>query len=804
MEVITNNIENEIQSNYPFKLDEWQMKSMKANINKENVLVTAHTGSGKTLVAEFGILESIKSGKKIIYTSPIKSLSNQKFHEFTKKFPQIKVGIMTGDIKFQPDADCIIMTTEILRNLLYNKNIKVEGQELSVEIDVYNDVDTVVFDEVHYINDNERGKVWEECLILLPPKIKLIMLSATIDKAHNFANWVQNIKGVKTHLLSTTKRVVPLKHTAFIYSNSKKSTDLADNFTNKLITILDENNKFEDDNYKSIYTLAKNFFKNTGKRRINTKHLLNEVSKKLEEKNLLPAIFFTLSRKKCKEYLKCMEKSLNNGEEQVQVDKTIGYLMSKLDDSKTYTQLVDFQESVKYWRKGIAMHHSGLIPVFKEIIEILYSQNLIKILFATETFAVGVNMPTKTAVFTGITKYDNNGGFRYLRAHEYKQMAGRAGRRGLDSFGTVMHLFNMYRDLPREHEMVSMTCGKAQEIISKFSMNYQFVLKVILTGQNRIMKFIKTSLYHKELIGYITTLQEKLDKFELIEPYFAIEKDILEEYYIITHPDPYFKLTNKARKKNKKRQTEIEKMKNINSQSKMYEEYRKKSNEKNKLIEDLEYYNKMVELELRQVIQYLTDNGYMINTSDNIKIDDLSADNVTIKGIIASQMNECNSLVFTEILTQDLLDNLDIADIAAILSLFTDTKLNGEQDVSTALVLSVSQEAKSVIDKIDKIASDLCLKEQKMKIRLGTNWHLSLNMAETTYQWVSGTSLNDLDLKTFEGNFIKDMIKVSNIAQSLETITDILGKTELQSKVQQIPGLIMRDIVTIDSLYIKN
>ena len=229
---------------------------------------------------------------------------------------------------------------------------------------------------------------------------------------------------------------------------------MADNFTNKLVTILDENNKFDDDNYKSIYTLAKNFLKNTGKRRINTKHLLNEVSKKLEEKNLLPAIFFTLSRKKCKEYMRCMEKSLNTGEEQVQVDKTIGYLMSKLDDSSTYTKLVDFQESVKYWRKGIAMHHSGLIPIFKEIIEILYSQNLIKILFATETFAVGVNMPTKTAVFTGITKYDNNGGFRFLRAHEYKQMSGRAGRRGLDPIGYVMHLFNMYRDLPREHEMV--------------------------------------------------------------------------------------------------------------------------------------------------------------------------------------------------------------------------------------------------------------------------------------------------------------------------------------------------------------
>ena len=211
----------------------------------------------------------------------------------------------------------------------------------------------------------------------------------------------------------------------------------------------------------------------------------------------------------------------------------------------------------------------------------------------------------------------------------------------------------------------------------------------------------------------------------------------------------------------------------------------------------------MIELELRQVINYLTDNGYMINT-DDIQINDLSADNVTTKGIVASQMNECNSLIITEILTQGLLDDLDTADIAAILSLFTDTKLEGEQDVSTPLVLSISKNAKSVIDKIDKIANDLCLMEQKMKIRLGTDWHLSLNMAETTFQWVNGMSLNDLELKTFDGNFIKDMIKVSNIAQSLETVTDILGKTELQSKIQQIPILIMRDIVTIDSLYIKN
>ena len=152
-------------------------------------------------------------------------------------------------------------------------------------------------------------------------------------------------------------------------------------------------------------------------------------------------------------------------------------------------------------------------------------------------------------------------------------------------------------------------------------MNYQFVLKVILTGQNRIMKFIKTSLYHKELIGYISALQDKLDNFELIEPNFTVEKEVLEEYYKITHPDPYFKLTNKARKKNRKKQGEIEKMKNIKNQYKIYESYRKKAYEKDKLVQDLEYYNKMVEHELRTVIGYLTENGYMINTNDT-NIDD--------------------------------------------------------------------------------------------------------------------------------------------------------------------------------------
>ena len=175
-----------------FELDDFQKHAITAIKNNETVLVTAHTGSGKTVPAIFGIADSLKKNKKIIYTSPIKSLSNQKLYELKQKFPDI--GILTGDIKFNPDAQCVIMTTEILRNILYQK----ESQHVSID-----EIDKVIFDEVHYINDPDRGRVWEECIILMPPEITLIMLSATIDKAEEFASWIGNIKQKVTNLIPT-------------------------------------------------------------------------------------------------------------------------------------------------------------------------------------------------------------------------------------------------------------------------------------------------------------------------------------------------------------------------------------------------------------------------------------------------------------------------------------------------------------------------------------------------------------------------------------------------------------------------
>ena len=209
---------------YPFELSSFQKYAIHSIEENKHILITAHTGSGKTLPAEHAIQKFCKMGKKVIYTSPIKSLSNQKFNEFTKKFPETSFGILTGDIKFNPEADCLIMTTEILRNNLFQQKTKEQGNEkqiLQFEMDTQNDLGCVIFDEIHYINDKERGRIWEETIMMLPQHVLIVMLSATINKAEQFAKWVEKVKEREVWLSSTDKRVVPLTHFSYITLRNK-------------------------------------------------------------------------------------------------------------------------------------------------------------------------------------------------------------------------------------------------------------------------------------------------------------------------------------------------------------------------------------------------------------------------------------------------------------------------------------------------------------------------------------------------------------------------------------------------------
>ena len=393
---------------FPFELDDFQKRGIIRVENHENVLVCAHTSSGKTIVAEYGIAVTRRNKKRIIYTAPIKALSNQKYRDFKEKFDD--VGVVTGDVSINPDAQCLIMTTEILQNMLYRQSEKLQH------------VDYVIFDEVHYINDSERGHVWEEILILLPKNIGLIMLSATIPNYLDFAKWIGSIKKVTIYIENTYKRVVPLEHK--IYINTKNVFTILNTSQNfgkvdreavykALKCGEDENNKIKKNEYKTkqqrkqrqqkLIDQIKTFQKFLVKRQqdefnekyskvetntiTQTHFKIEEMANYIQKQNLFPCVMFTFSIKKIDEYARMISKTqFNNPGES---SKIIAFFDKCINKLSPYDRNIgQIQALRQLLPTGVGVHHSGLLPILKECVEILYSNGLIKILFATTSFSI--------------------------------------------------------------------------------------------------------------------------------------------------------------------------------------------------------------------------------------------------------------------------------------------------------------------------------------------------------------------------------------------------------------------------------
>ncbi|ORM41527.1 Helicase SKI2W [Babesia sp. Xinjiang] len=435
---------------YPFELDEFQKRAIYHLHNMKHVFVAAHTSSGKTVVAEYAVALALSRGKKAVYTSPIKALSNQKFREFTKRYGNETVGIITGDVSCNPDAPCLIVTTEILRNLLYR------GDAIIGQLGV------VIFDEVHYINDLQRGVVWEEVFIMLPKSIQLVMLSATVPNYTEFADWIGAIMEREVITIVTSKRPVPLVHFLYIYGR---------------IFLLLDNKGFNKDAYHKMYkystlTKSSHIKRTTFKGQVQK---LQRLIRHLEATQNLPVVLFCFNRSKCEAYAKEMP-NLNLSYSQVQRSKIHLFLKETLSViSESDRDLIQVKTIIKLLYRGIGVHHSGLLPLMKEIVEILFSRGLIKVLFATETFAMGVNMPARSVIFTSIHKHDGQK-TRHLTASEYTQMAGRAGRRGLDSFGSV-YIF-CPDEPPDLQDLTTMMFEKSTRLESRFRITYNMLLQV--------------------------------------------------------------------------------------------------------------------------------------------------------------------------------------------------------------------------------------------------------------------------------------------------------------------------------------
>jgi len=440
--------------NYPFTLDPFQTQSILCIENDQSVLVSAHTSAGKTVVAEYAIALSLKAKQRVIYTTPIKALSNQKYREFYEEFSD--VGLMTGDVTINPTASCLIMTTEILRSMLYR------GSE------VMREVGWVVFDEIHYMRDKERGVVWEETIILLPDNVHYVFLSATIPNARQFAEWIAHLHHQPCHVVYTDFRPTPLQH--YIFPAGGDGIHL----------VVDEHGQFREENFTTAMAVLQNGGDAAKGDQRGRKGGMKEGSnafkivKMIMERNFAPVIVFSFSKKECEAYALQMAKlDFNTPEEKKLVDEVFNNAMMVLSEEDR--GLPQVENVLPLLKRGIGIHHGGLLPILKETIEILFGEGLIKALFATETFAMGLNMPARTVLFTSTQKFDGKD-FRFVTSGEYIQMSGRAGRRGLDDKGIVILMVDEKMSPSAGREIVK---GMPDNLNSAFHLTYNMVLNLL-------------------------------------------------------------------------------------------------------------------------------------------------------------------------------------------------------------------------------------------------------------------------------------------------------------------------------------
>ncbi|XP_013779377.1 superkiller viralicidic activity 2-like 2 [Limulus polyphemus] len=496
---------------YSFILDPFQKEAILCLENNQSVLVSAHTSAGKTVVAEYSIAMSLQNKQRVIYTTPIKALSNQKYREFYEEFKD--VGLMTGDVTINPSASCLIMTTEILRSMLYR------GSE------VMREVGWVVFDEIHYMRDKERGVVWEETIILLPDTVHFVFLSATIPNAIQFAEWICHLHNQPCHVVYTEYRPVPLQH--YIFPSGGDGLHM----------VVDENGTFKEENFNTAMSVLQNVGdaakgdQGMKGRKGGFKGESNcyKIVKMIMERNFAPVIVFSFSKKECEAYALQMSKlDLNTNEEKNLVVEVFNNAMDVLSEEDK--KLPQVEHVLPLLKRGIGIHHSGLLPILKETIEILFSEGLIKALFATETFAMGLNMPARTVLFTNARKFDGQD-FRWVTSGEYIQMSGRAGRRGLDERGIVILMVDEKMSPSVGKDIVK---GLPDPINSAFHLTYNMVLNLLRVEEINPEYMLERSFFQFQNYAAIPQLYDKLkEKQEDLDKLVIPREQEVSTYYKI-------------------------------------------------------------------------------------------------------------------------------------------------------------------------------------------------------------------------------------------------------------------------------
>lgn len=448
-----------------FVLDPFQQKAIDWIDKEHSVLIAAPTGAGKTLIAEYAIDKALQRGEEVVYTAPIKALSNQKYRDFRARYGDEKVGILTGDVAINSDAPIVIMTTEIYRNSLFGN------------LDRIKKVGWVIFDEIHYLDDPERGTVWEEAILFTPPEIRILALSATVPNIRQLADWIRFVHERDIAVVEEDHRPVPLH---FIYQCQGRFFDD--------VKRLRTEGYMNRDNWKVSSRDRRRGFRPMKPKFNRLEDLLDHL---LQTKRL-PCIYFAFGRRRT-ETLAWDSATYDflTDEERVKVLKLYDELLERHDLRKEASA----QELRELVQQGIAFHHAGMLPSLKEVVEQLFTSRLVKMIFTTETFALGINMPARSVVFDELEKFYGSG-FKHLTTRDFYQMAGRAGRRGLDKEGFVFARIDP-RDVPYQ-EVQRIIYGKPESVSSQLNTVYATLLNLYRDlGRDLIDIYPRTFHYYQ-------------------------------------------------------------------------------------------------------------------------------------------------------------------------------------------------------------------------------------------------------------------------------------------------------------------
>jgi superfamily II RNA helicase len=805
---------------FSYPLHTFQKWAIEGIIEGHHVLACCPTGSGKSLPAEFSLDFFNSKGKKVIYASPIKSLSNQKFNDFKQKYPNITIGIVTGDIKINTNADVLVMTTEILLNKLYQ--IKSDTQincNVSFDMDIENELGCVIFDEIHLINDENRGTVWENSIMMLPKHVQMVGLSATLDNPEKFAHWLET-KGETTetenkvvYLTSKKVRAVPLIHYSFITTNQsifklvkdKTVQEEIKSLTNKPFVIQEHNGNFKEEQYFKINKML-NLFQ-TKDVRIKRQHVLNEVTKYMTENEMTPAICYVFSIKKIEE---CSREVTTN---LLEFDSKVPYIakrecetiLRRLPNFEEYLRLPEYVTLVSLLEKGIATHHSKMLPILREIVEIFFAKGYIKLLFATETVAIGLNLPVRTCLFTDVYKHDGTN-MRVLYGHEYTQAAGRAGRLGLDTVGHVIHLNNLFRNIePVSYK--NMMNGTPQKLVSKFKISYNLLLNLIDTQVTDMVAFIKRSMISGDIEIESNTYTCKrdemkcaLEKLNECIKHLRTPKDIVDKYLELHKNIEFF--TNKKKKETERVTKQmIEDYKFLKGDLVTFQKVSEKEKEIKKMEEDIYNLHSFFDISVDTVINLLHNESFTERIDNTIIL--------TLKGKIGAQLKEMNCLVFSDILFNKELEGFTSVQLAVLFSCFTNLSIEEcfKDNEPKTDDCSIKTIIKHVSDEYNRYKS----LEILHNINAGIDYTLQYDLIIYIEEWCTAEDVESCKLilqrmreekHIFLGEFVKCVLKITNISTEMEKIAEMMGNISFLNRLKEIPEMLLKYVVTNQSLYI--